>query len=320
MDLIRQYIVQCITSAANNLRLNTEKIEVVSLLREHICQAADLESEIASMKKITELSTFAIRLGEIFNYIAKSKVDFIKISEKFKEHSYSLVKDLSSLLEKVTPQSFKQILKSMKDTHVKDLNSGKLDNTDKNTAEEKNKSLKIEEAAKSAQDIQRNREKIERTGDVTISSSVKNGNGKAEDGNTKTREDYLLESEKKSGPLLFENYEEKILTPIKEIDLFLKNIVQNQVSIEQVQRYYKIIKENAELSANIGFDIIAGMHRIFGRGLRLIGEGKLNADKETVSGMRAALIVIVAVVRGKEVDITTYLNKAEEFGKRIQNL
>jgi len=28
-------------------------------------------------------------------------------------------------------------------------------------------------------------------------------------------------------------------------------------------------------------------------------------------------IVIVAVVRGKEVDITNYLNKAEEFGKTL---
>jgi hypothetical protein len=36
--------------------------------------------------------------------------------------------------------------------------------------------------------------------------------------------------------------------------------------------------------------------------------------------MRASLIVIVAVVRSKDVDITGYLNKAEELGKRIQNL
>jgi hypothetical protein len=36
--------------------------------------------------------------------------------------------------------------------------------------------------------------------------------------------------------------------------------------------------------------------------------------------MRACLIVIVAVVRGKEVDITNYLNRAENFGRQIQDL
>jgi hypothetical protein len=34
--------------------------------------------------------------------------------------------------------------------------------------------------------------------------------------------------------------------------------------------------------------------------------------------MRACLIVIVAVVRGKEVDITNYLNKAEDFEREIE--
>ena len=34
MDLIKQYINQSISTASNNLRLSTEKIEVVALLRE----------------------------------------------------------------------------------------------------------------------------------------------------------------------------------------------------------------------------------------------------------------------------------------------
>jgi len=40
--------------------------------------------------------------------------------------------------------------------------------------------------------------------------------------------------------------------------------------------------------------------------------------KDVVDALRACLIVIVAVVKGKEVDITNYLNRAEEFGKRIK--
>ena len=42
--------------------------------------------------------------------------------------------------------------------------------------------------------------------------------------------------------------------------------------------------------------------------------------KSVVDSIRACLIVIVAVVRGKDVDITRYLNRAEDFGKEIDVL
>ena len=70
-DFVKQYIVQSISVAANNLRLSTEKIEVVALLRDAIVKSEDVESDIREMKKITELSTLAIRLNEILSYLKK---------------------------------------------------------------------------------------------------------------------------------------------------------------------------------------------------------------------------------------------------------
>ncbi|MDP4172985.1 MAG: hypothetical protein Q8933_03370 [Bacteroidota bacterium] len=306
MDLIRQYIVQCITSAANNLRLNTEKIEVVSLLREYICRAGDLETEIRNMKKITQLSTFAIKLGDIYNYIAKSKVDFFKISEKFKEHCSSLVKDLSGVLDKLNPQSFRQVTESMKDTFSKP--EATKDNTipsGGNGSAVKNETIDP-------------RSRIERTGEILQKPVSKTANPVAEA--EKIKEEYLLETEKKTSQVFFENYEERILSPIKDIDLLLKKVAQNQAPVEEIKKFREIIVENAEISSSIGFEIIAAMHRVLAKALKLINEEKIVADKELISGMRASLIVIVAVVRSKDVDITGYLNKAEELGKRIQNL
>ena len=62
------------------------------------------------------------------------------------------------------------------------------------------------------------------------------------------------------------------------------------------------------------------MHTIVADSLRLITSGEINPVKEVVESLRACLIVIVAVVRGKEVDITNYLNRAEDFGRKIQSL
>ena len=78
------------------------------------------------------------------------------------------------------------------------------------------------------------------------------------------------------------------------------------------------MKTNGDLSAKIGFDIIANMHRILSRAFSLLDSGELVPKADVIESMRACLIVIVAVVKGKEVDITNYLNRAEEFGRRIQ--
>ena len=103
MELIKQYIVQSISAASNNLRLSTEKIEVVALLREIIVKSENLESDIRSMKKVTELSTLAIRLNDIYNYLTQGQIDLFKFSDKFKEHSQYLIKDLSHMLDMVNP-------------------------------------------------------------------------------------------------------------------------------------------------------------------------------------------------------------------------
>lgn len=295
MDLIQQYIVQCIITAANNLRLNTEKIEVVALIREKICQSEDLEADIRSMKKVTELSTFAIRLGEIYNFISKSKVDFLKISDKFKEHSYYIVKDLNNLLEKVNPQSYRQILLEMKNSSIQaDL-------------AKRNVEMAVLEDG-DFEVITKNESPVK---EVIPEPSVTE--------EVKTKEEQRPKDDQDEN-LLFENYEERILTPIKELDALLKNLALSKVQSEELDKYSGIMSKNAELSKKIGFEIIANMHNIFAKALSLISKEAIYPVREVIEGMRASLIVIVAVVRGKDVDIKGYLSKAEDFGKKIQNI
>ena len=114
MDLVKQYIIQSLIAASNNLRLNSKQIEVVALLREAIQNSDDITNDILKMKKITQLSTFAIRLNELHNFLTQGRVDFFRISEKFKEHSQYLIRDLNHLLETVNPDSFKTALKVLK--------------------------------------------------------------------------------------------------------------------------------------------------------------------------------------------------------------
>ncbi|MDP3683181.1 MAG: hypothetical protein Q8S01_04540, partial [Ignavibacteria bacterium] len=152
MDLKKQYIIQTISVAANNLRLSSEKIEVLGLLKETILNSGELETLIASMKKITQFARLAIKLQEIYNYLKLNKIDFLKLSEKFKEHTQLIIKDLNLVLDALTPSSYKEIIKKLDEFNHGNVQEELKDDSliidmtgRKNSLSEKMKTAKIKE-------------------------------------------------------------------------------------------------------------------------------------------------------------------------------
>jgi hypothetical protein len=278
-------MIQCVTTASNNLRLNAQKIEIVAMLRDVIVKSNDLEADIHSMKKITELSTLAIRFNEIYSYLTQPQIDLFKISEKIKEHSALLIRDISHMLDLVSPASFKTTLEKLKPI------------------------IKVEEIK--IEDIPAIK--------VDLSKRIPDPDVFVKSENDKIKEKIILDDENENQEdIFFQNYETEILKPIKYVDTLLKQIASNEASREEIANLSKVMKTNGDLSAKIGFDIIANMHQILSRAFSLLYSGELVPKADVIESMRACLIVIVAVVKGKEVDITNYLNRAEEFGRRIQ--
>ncbi len=282
MDLIKQYINQSITIAANNLRLNNQQIEVVALLKEAINKSEDLSNDLINMKKITELSLLAIRLNEIYNFLTQSPIDLLKISDQFKEHSRQLIKDLGHMLDISTPSSFK--------TAIEKLKSG----------------------------ISFPKEEI----NVDLSKRVSDEEPFSKPESEKIKEKIILEDEKEEidDDELIQKFESTIISPIKPLDNLLKKLSTEEVDYEDLIKFSKIMSTNGELSKRIGFEILTSMHNIIAKALILIRNRDLMPGKEVIENLRACLIVIVAVVRGKEVDISNYLNKAEEFGNQLATI
>jgi len=275
MDLTKQYIIQSLTAASNNLRLTTHQLEAVGLLRETFLNSDDLRGDIEKMKSITELSTLAVRLNDIYSYLSHNKIDFFKLSERFKQHSQYLISDLSHLLEVSNPGLIKSALFKLKGKSP----INELDEISVDLKEDKTESNQL------------------LTKEIEI-----------------TDDDIPGKEKEKNG---LRNYEDIILKPVKPIDTMLNSLVKNKVSYEDLSRFAEIMRVNGDISEKNGFEIIAGMHRIISKALLLIKSRDLMPGRAVVESMRACLIVIVAVVRGKDIDITNYLNKAEDFGKEI---
>jgi hypothetical protein len=277
LDLIKQYIAQSLTAASNNLRLTNHQLEALGLLREVLLKSDDLSVNIDKMKTITELSTLAIRLNEIHDYLTHRKIDFFKFSDQFKEHSRYLINDLTNLLVIDNPALVKGAINKL------------------NGVDDKKESAQIE----------------------VIIPEDKIDSKPVTENNNKSRE-AINEDDAESKEDFFKSYEKLILKPIKHIDRMLKQFANNEINYEDLSRYTEIMKLNGEISEKNGFEIISSMHKIMYKALLLIKSRELIPDKDVTEAMRACLIVIVAVVRGKEVDITNYLNRAEDFEREIQ--
>jgi hypothetical protein len=281
MDLIKQYINQSITIAANNLRLNNQQIEVVALLKEAIIKSDNLSDDLINMKKITELSLLAIRLNEIYNYLTQNTIDLLKISDQFKEHSRQLIKDLGHMLDVSTPSSFKSAIEKLKNGFTTSKEEIKVDLSKRIPEEEPFVKTETEKI----------KEKI-----------------------------ILEEPEEIDDDELIQQFENKIISPVKPLDNLLKKLSTEEVDYEELVKFSKTMSTNAELSKRIGFEILSNMHNIISKALLLIRDRDLMPGKDVIESLRACLIVIVAVVRGKEVDISNYLNKAENFGDKIATI
>lgn len=284
MEFIKQYITQSISAAANSLRLSTHQIEIVALLKDAIIKSDDLSHDLIRMKKITELSTLAIKLTEIYNFLNQNTIDFFKISDQFKDHSRNLIKDLNHLLDTTTPLAFKNALE-------------KLHPQEEKSETESREEIKVDLSKRKVNE------------EIFLKPETE-----------KIKEKIILEDENDNEENFIQNFETNILRPIKPLDLMLKNLSNADFDYEEISSFIKVMTDNGRLSKKIGFEIISDMHDTIAKTLTLIKNRKLMPGKEIIEGLRACLIVIVAVVKGKEVDITNYLNRADELQQKISKI
>jgi len=267
MDYVEEYIKQAISLAANNLRLSSEKIETVTILKDYLSKSDDIASEVARMKKITELSRLGIKLGEILKYLEANKIDFLRLSENFKEQSHSLITILSNMLDIVTPIHLKKIL---------------------NYHNAESELITIED---------------NKSSDEAETSPLK--------------EEIIMDELDSQKEKTFEEFQTQILKPVRSLEDFLGRLLAGDYHKDELKSYVEIMKINAELSEGEGFKIISNMHIIFAVGMKLILNNKMVINESVVESLRACLIVIVAMIKSKDVDITAYLNRAEKFGEQI---
>lgn len=289
-DLPKEYLIQCIKAASNNLRIGQDKIETLSIIKHLIINSKNIEEDLIKWKSIPEAAGLANRLNELYYFISRGNVDFGKLSDTFRAHSHYLVKDLGFFLDKITSSELTKRIADLENGLISIANVSEETRTEKKEIKNKASDLKLNEGLDTEKIVEEEKERI-----------ILN-----------------VENENES---FFDLFEREIISSIKTFNALLDKLsLQEKVKKEEFETLIKIAYRNAKQAQTLGFELIANMHRIFAKSLALTYEGKLQLDKQILSSMRACLIVIAAVIRSKEVDIKQYLQKAEELGKKINML
>lgn len=289
MNFIKDYLIQVLTDCSNKMRLDSSKIEVITLLKEQINKAESPEVLFRNMKKVTEFAKLAIRLNDIYIYLNTTKIDFRNISRKFEEHSELLLKDLAPFLDILTAGRFQKAMeKVLFFTSSGVVGPGQVSAVIDFSAPKGSRISTEEELPKAAEP-------------------------------EKKENDYEMppEYDQEDDDLSYQQYESRILQPVKGLDEILKALANNEFNPDDLTHYSKLILWNSQIAFKFGTEIVGKMHLIIAKALPMIRDGELKPTKETIESIRACLIVIVALVRNKEVDIKLYIDRAEDFGKKI---
>ncbi len=283
-DLTVKYLEQCFNNALNGLQLKAGQVDIVTKLRELLFGSDDLKGTIERMKKNTELSTLGIRIGEAYDFMEKNEIDFSSVSHHFLEHSEKISNTMKNLVESVSWEDFQRT--------VARLNELKL------TGQENKR--ENEEQFEFMLDYQPSEKDNEETFEL--------------------KKDFILDDELLTRNISFAEYRENILDSVKKIDGLLNDLQEGKHNNEQLTKCIRTIEINKNLSEKHNFDIITRMHGILSGTLKLIETESVRVNKQLIYAMRSCLIVIVAIIKDKKVDITEFLQRAEYLGKELEKL
>lgn len=285
MNIIKQYLVECILEASKNLYLSSDNSRVLSLLRRTIIQSFDLKNDINEMKKKTDLAKLAIKMGEIQRYLTKTKIDFHKFSDVFTEHTNLLIPVVKELLESVDSVEFSKI------------------------QEELSENAKQQKNAKIIDVIGKPKEQPNKSAEIVLGQKLKVIHPKP-DSNPIRKELSKISPE----------YTETFMAQIKAIDAMLKRWQKAEFYQQEIKYFSELMGENVSFLEKKKTENLANLFRIVGATLFLVLRKDIVADKDIIESLRAALIVIVASLRKKDVDIEAYQKRTETLETKLGQL
>ena len=326
--------------------LKEEKEEIISIKKEEIESQIQIEEVPQAVEENLEETKKSISPEEeinesleIDNGIAQKSID--KKSKVKKDETEDLVLPLQFEEEKLESEKEKveedELTHNIEETPLPEIETtnDQLEEIQKEEIEEFLTQTSSEQEIESPdlnEGISNLSEAVQETADQHIEEKLDEEISveKFEEKEEEFREESLEEVENISNTFqtnqnelsgtLFLDFEKLILDNILRVDEFLGKALKNESTEEEILKLIDEAQRCLQLAKELHHDVISELIKVYLLSLVAIKDHKIFVDKNNSDLIRSTMIVLVSLIKGREIDLEPFMKKHNSLKAKLQQL
>ena len=119
---------------------------------------------------------------------------------------------------------------------------------------------------------------------------------------------------------LFLDFEKLILDNILRVDEFLGKALKNESTEEEILKLIDEAQRCLQLAKELHHDVISELIKVYLLSLVAIKDHKIFVDKNNSDLIRSTMIVLVSLIKGREIDLEPFMKKHNSLKAKLQQL
>jgi hypothetical protein len=237
----------------------------------------------------------------------KEKVEDDELTNKIEETPFTEIETTNDQLEEIQKEEIEEFLtqtSSEQEIESPDLNEGisNLSETVQETADQH-----IEEKLDEEISVEKFEEKEEEFREESLEEVENISNA------------FQTNQNELSGTL-FLDFEKLILDNILRVDEFLGKALKNESTEEEILKLIDEAQRCLQLAKELHHDVISELIKVYLLSLVAIKDHKIFVDKNNSDLIRSTMIVLVSLIKGREIDLEPFMKKHNSLKAKLQQL
>jgi len=130
----------------------------------------------------------------------------------------------------------------------------------------------------------------------------------------------LIRTIKEENNNLYLDFEKLVLDNILEVDEFLNQVLNQKFDDEQILKLIQKAYRSFQLAEELNFTLISELIKVYWLSLVAIRDNNLRPDKFTSDLIRSTLIILVTLIKQRDIDLEPFMQKHNQLKEELKKL
>lgn len=132
--------------------------------------------------------------------------------------------------------------------------------------------------------------------------------------------DQLMKKLNEENDDLYLDFEKMLLDNILEVDEFLNKVINQKIDDEQFLKLIQKAYRSFQLAEELNFTLISELIKVYWLSLVAIRDNNLKPSKSIADLIRSTLIILVTLIKQREVDLEPFMQKHNQLKEKLKSL